>query len=141
MSFSIISSRLINRRFLTTYYTKTHEWIKITDNGKKGTVGITDFAQESMGDIVYCDLEEVGSKFKVGDIFGTIESAKASSDIEMPISGNILEVNPNLEDDSSLVNTSAMNEGWLIKINVENKNELESLLTETEYTKICDDES
>ena len=142
LNFSKIGIRSINYRFskaLSTYYTDSHEWVKISDNNKRATIGITDFAQESMGDIVFCDLEDVGGNFKKGDIFGILESVKASSDIHMPISGDIIEINEDVEKNSSLVNEFPLDNGWLIKINIENKDDLATLLTETEYIKLCRD--
>jgi glycine cleavage system H protein len=127
-------------RYFTTYYSESHEWIKLYDNDTKGIIGITDYAQKSMGDVVFCDLESVGEKLHMGDILGSVESVKASSDIHIPISGDIIEVNEEIETESSIINTSAMDKGWLIKIDINDKDEIKKLLTETEYREVCEND-
>ena len=130
-----------NSRLFTTYYSETHEWLKISDKDTQGIVGITEYAQESMGDIVFCDLEEVGENLKKGNILGMLESVKASNDIHTPVSGDIIEINDEVIDDPALINEASMDKGWLIKINIENKEELKTLLTEEQYNIICEDSS
>ena len=123
-------------RLLSTYYTDTHEWIKVSECQTKGTVGITNHAQESMGDVVFCDLEDVGESFTSGDIFGILESVKASSDIHLPVSGCIVEINKNVQNETSLINTSPMEDGWLVKIDNINKNDLVGLLSKDNYEQL-----
>ena len=97
-------------------YTKTHEWIKI--EGDEATIGISDYAQDALGDIVYVELPEVGASYKAGDAFGAIESVKAASDLYMPVAGEIVAVNEPLVAQSELLNSDPYGEGWLIKIAV-----------------------
>ncbi len=111
-------------------YTKEHEWIKF--EGKIGKVGITDYAQSSLGDIVFVELPEVGRKVKQFETCGTIESIKAASDIFSPISGKIIEVNENLKETPEIINKSPY-ESWLFKIEVEDEKEKENLMNEVEY--------
>ena len=111
-------------------YTKEHEWIKF--EGKIGKVGITDYAQSSLGDIVFVELPEVGRKVKQFETCGTIESIKAASDIFSPISGKIIEVNENLKEAPEIINKSPY-ESWLFKIEVEDEKEKENLMNEVEY--------
>ena len=107
---SNILKNKIKKRFIT-YYTDTHEWVKLIDDNKNAIIGITEYAQRELGDIIYCDLEEVDTKLNIGDICSTIESVKASIDIQTPISGEIIEVNVDLSDNSVIINESTMNEG------------------------------
>jgi len=123
-------------RLLSTYYTDSHEWIKVSKCQTKGTVGITNYAQDSMGDVVFCDLEDVGESFNSGEIFGILESVKASSDVHLPVSRNIVEINNKVENETSLINTSPMDDGWLIKIDGIDKYQLTLLLTEEEYKNL-----
>lgn len=132
---NFIKNKNLYYRFLTTYYTTNHEWIKTSDN-KTGFIGITDYAQNALGDIVYCDIEPVGENIEKGNPFGVLESVKASSDIYMPITGDIIDINPELENNSSIVNSSPMEDGWLIKINIMDIKELDLLLTEDDYNDI-----
>ena len=101
-----LNGTILRKRFLTTYYTATHEWLKICDNHKTATVGITEYAQNSMGDIVYADIEPIDTVLNIGDILGTLESVKASIDILMPISGDIIDINPDIEDNISILNNT-----------------------------------
>ncbi|MBO8138877.1 MAG: glycine cleavage system protein GcvH [Thermosipho sp. (in: Bacteria)] len=117
-------------------YTKTHEWID-TDSG---LVGITNHAQEELGDIVYVDLPEVGKEVKKGEVLLSIESVKAASDIYAPVSGKIVEVNSELDASPELVNEDAEGKGWLVKIEISNSDELNELLTEEEYKNFLESE-
>ena len=112
-------------------YTKDHEWVKI-ENGV-ATVGITDFAQSELGDIVYVEVETVGETMEQEEVFGTIEAVKTVSDLFLPVTGEILEFNENLEDAPEVVNDDPYGEGWLIKVKVDNEEQLESLLSAEAY--------
>lgn len=113
-------------------YTKDHEWIKI--EGKTATVGITDFAQGELGDIVYVDINTVGQTVDHGQIFGTVEAVKTVSDLYMPVSGRVLEVNPALDKNPEKVNEDAYGEGWMIKIEI--TGETDGLLTADQYKEL-----
>jgi glycine cleavage system H protein len=113
-------------------YTKDHEWIKI--EGKTAFVGITDFAQGELGDIVYLDINTAGEEIKQHDVFGTVEAVKTVSDLFMPISGKVLEVNPSLESNPEKVNTDPYGDGWLIKIEVSGS--ADGLLSATQYKEL-----
>ncbi len=112
-------------------YSKEHEWVKL--EGNIAYVGITDFAQSELGDIVYVDIENVGGNVSSGEVFGSIEAVKTVSDLFSPISGKIVEFNTNLESDPEKVNQDPYNEGWIIKIEASDLNELNNLLTYNEY--------
>ncbi len=112
-------------------YTREHEWIKVI--GSEALVGITEFASNELGDIVFVEIETVGENLKKGDIFGTIEAVKTVSDLFLPISGEILSINPILESTPEIVNKDPYGEGWLIKIKIENLSELDDLLTADDY--------
>ncbi len=112
-------------------YTQDHEWIKIV--GNVGTVGITEYAQGELGDVVFVELPGTGKEVKQGDTFGTVEAVKAVSDLFAPISGRVTEVNPLMEKKPEVVNRDPYGEGWMIKINVANSGELDSLLTAEQY--------
>lgn len=116
-------------------YTREHEWIRDNADGT-ATVGITDFAQSELGDIVFVDLEEVGFDFSKDETFGTIEAVKTVSELYAPVDGEILEINAKLEDDPEIVNDDPFGEGWLIKIKVGDPSQLEELLSADEYTEI-----
>lgn len=115
-------------------YTKDHEWIKI--EGNVGTVGITDFAQHELGDIIYVDLKKVGTTVKEHDIFGTVEAVKTVSDLFSPISGTIKELNENLTTDAGVVNTDPYGKGWMVKIELSNPSEVANLLSADGYQKV-----
>jgi glycine cleavage system H protein len=112
-------------------YTKDHEWLRI--EGKMGYVGITDFAQGELGDIVFLEIETLGETLKKGEVFGTIEAVKTVSDIFMPVGGEILEVNPSLEATPDFVNKDPYGKGWMIKIKISNPAETKELLTPEKY--------
>lgn len=112
-------------------YTKDHEWIKV--NGDEAIVGITDFAQRELGDIVYVEIETVGKELKEGEVFGTVEAVKTVSDLYLPISGTVIEVNPDLNSNPESVNTDPYGSGWMIKMKFNNPSELDNLLTAEAY--------
>ena len=112
-------------------YTKDHEWVRV--EGDTAFVGITDFAQKELGDIVYVDINTVGKSIAQHDVFGTVEAVKTVSDLFMPLSGKVLEINPNLEANPESVNTDAYGSGWMIKISVDNSSEVNDLLDSTAY--------
>ena len=115
-------------------YTKDHEWIRI--DGDTGYVGVTDFAQGELGDIVFIEIETVGETLGKEEVFGTIEAVKTVSDLFMPVSGEVLEVNPGLEDSPDLVNKDPYGKGWLIKVKISNKEETATLLSSDKYKEL-----
>jgi glycine cleavage system H protein len=114
-------------------YSKDHEWAKVA--GKVVTVGITDYAQDQLGDVVYVELPAVGKEFKVHDEFGVVESVKSVSSLYCPVSGKVVEVNTALNDQPQLVNDDPYNQAWMIKIEMANPAELDNLLSADNYTK------
>lgn len=112
-------------------YTKDHEWIRV--EGDTGTIGITDFAQEQLGDVVHVDLPRVGESFESHSHFGEIESVKTFSELFTPVSGEVLEINEALADSPELVNSEPYGGGWMIKIKLANAGEVDSLLNASEY--------
>lgn len=115
-------------------YTKDHEWIRV--DGDVAYVGITDYAQSELGEIVYVDITTEGETVGKEGVFGTIEAVKTVSDLFMPVGGEVLEVNAELEDAPQLVNEDAYGKGWLIKVSVSDPSELDSLLSAEEYQKL-----
>ncbi len=115
----------------STYYAEDHEWITI--DGDVATVGITDHAQEQLGDLVFVELPDVGNNVAKGDDAVVIESVKAASDVYSPVSGEIVEVNQAVSDDPTLVNSAAQSDGWFFKIKLTDKNQLDGLLDEAGY--------
>ena len=115
-------------------YTKDHEWIKL--EGNTATIGITDFAQGELGDIVFIDINTVGSTLAAEAVFGTVEAVKTVSDLFLPIAGTVLEVNPALSAQPELVNTDAYGEGWMIKMTVSNPADVDALLTSEAYARL-----
>ena len=118
-------------------YSKNHEWVKI--DGNKAYIGITDYAQDSLGAIVFVELPETDTKFKVEDSFGVVESVKAASDVYTPVSGKILDFNQKIVDDPSLLNADAF-ENWMILVELSDKSQLEDLLSPDEYRKLLSGE-
>ena len=112
-------------------YTKEHEWIRV--EGKEAYVGITDYAQSQLGDIVFVEVETEGDNLEAGDTFGSIEAVKTVSDLYMPISGEVLEFNSELEDQPDLVNKDPYGKGWIIKVKVEDEAQLDGLLSADAY--------
>jgi glycine cleavage system H protein len=115
-------------------YTKEHEWVLV--QGNKAKVGITDFAQKELGDIVFLDIATLGKEVKQNDIFGSIEAVKTVSDLFMPLSGTVLNLNDDLESDPQLVNSDPYGNGWMVEITISNPNELEELMSAEEYQAI-----
>ena len=115
-------------------YTKDHEWVRI--DGDTATVGVTDFAQGELGDIVFVEIETVDESLDMEEVFGSVEAVKTVSDLFMPISGEIIEFNEALETDPELVNSDPYGEGWMIKIKSADKSELNDLLTEEAYSNL-----
>ena len=115
-------------------YTKDHEWIKL--EGDTATVGITEFAQSELGDIVYVDIDSKGKALNAEEIFGTVEAVKTVSDLFLPLSGTITQVNPALSNQPELVNTDPYGEGWMIKMTVFNLADVEELMTAAAYQKL-----
>ncbi|KAI8366638.1 glycine cleavage system H protein [Radiomyces spectabilis] len=126
------------RGYATKYYTKEHEWLSV--EGDIGTLGITDHAQQSLGDIVFAETPETGDKVEVHSGIGAIESVKAASDIYAPVSGEIVDVNSALADEPSLLNSSPEADGWFAKIKLANHDELKELLDESAYKALCEAE-
>ncbi len=118
-------------------YSEEHEWVEI--EGDIATVGVTDHAQEQLGDIVFIDLPEVGAVFNKDDEAGVVESVKAASEVYAPIGGEIVEVNDTLTDNPALVNEDAEGDGWFFKMKIEDASELDDLMSEAEYKDFIDD--
>ena len=116
-------------------YSESHEYVKI--EGDYAVVGITDFAQEQLGNVVYVDVPEVGDEVTAGETFGAVESTKAASDLVCPVSGEVVEVNEALEDEPELVNKDAFGEGWIIKVKLTNPEEVEQLLDAKGDEAVC----
>lgn len=115
-------------------YTKDHEWLRV--EGDFGFIGVTDFAQGELGDIVFLEIETLGETLKKEEVFGTIEAVKTVSDMFMPVGGEILEVNPAIEESPDVVNKDPYGKGWMIKIRISDPKELEMLLTAEKYQEL-----
>lgn len=133
--------RRVASRFFSLKYTKDHEWVNFDAKSKIGTVGITDYAQQQLGDIVHLSMPKVSEKFKQKDVMATIESVKVVSDIYAPISGAVVEVNTNIEKTPEIINTGAESTGWLFKIKLDNEAELSHLLSKEGYDKFVKETS
>jgi glycine cleavage system H protein len=116
------------------FYSEEHEWLRLDDD--IAIVGITDFAQDQLGDIVYVDLPEVGASIEVGSVVGELESTKSVSDVYSPVSGEVIAINPELEGSEELINTDPYGEGWLFKVRVGDGDPTEGLLSAEQYTAI-----
>ncbi|MBA4764554.1 MAG: glycine cleavage system protein GcvH [Erythrobacter sp.] len=121
---------------MARYFTDEHEWIDL--EGDTATVGITDYAQGQLGDIVFVELPEVGTMVEKGKDAAVVESVKAASDVYAPLSGEVVEVNESLDDDPALVNSSPEEDGWFFKMTVSDKSELEGLMDDKAYKSFCD---
>lgn len=117
-------------------YAESHEWVKL--EGDVATVGITDYAQHALGNIVYVDMPEVGDEVTQGEDFGAVESVKAASDLISPVSGEVIEINDALEDEPELVNQDAF-ANWIMKVRVSDASELDNLLGAADYAKVCEE--
>ncbi len=115
-------------------YTKDHEWIQV--DGDIATIGITDFAQGELGDIVFVEIETEGETLDIEEVFGTVEAVKTVSDLFMPLSGEVIEFNEALEDNPALVNESAYGDGWMIKVKMSDSSELDELLSAEQYKEL-----
>lgn len=120
-------------------YTQDHEWVRV--KGEEATVGITDHAQQQLGDIVYVELPKVGDKFETSEPFGSIESVKAVSEIFMPLSGTVAQVNDTLKDSPELVNEDPYGDGWLIRIKIDKPSQVDALLTSIAYEDYIKEEA
>lgn len=116
-------------------YTKDHEWIKMEDE-KTALIGITDFAQKELGDIVYVDITTVGNEMKAEEVFGTVEAVKTVSDLFLPVAGTILTINPLLEKQPELVNNDPYGDGWMIKLSVNDPADIDKLLDAAAYEQL-----
>lgn len=115
-------------------YSKDHEWVRV--EGDEVVIGITDFAQSELGDIVFVDVDTVGDELDREEVFGTVEAVKTVSDLFMPVSGEVLEVNEKLEDSPELVNEDPFGEGWMVRIKLSNKSELDDLMSVEDYQEM-----
>ncbi len=122
---------------MSRYFTEEHEWVDV--EGDTATVGITDYAQEQLGDIVFIETPEVGTELSQGDDAAVVESVKAASDVYAAVSGEVIEVNEALEDEPGLVNSSAEEDGWFFRITLSDKDELDDLMDEKAYKAFVDD--
>ncbi|XP_050235207.1 glycine cleavage system H protein 2, mitochondrial [Mercurialis annua] len=139
---SYLRISVFNRGFASVVkdlkYADSHEWVKI--DGNSATVGITDHAQDHLGDVVFVELPEVGAAVTQGEGFGAVESVKATSDINCPVSGKVIEVNEELNDSPALVNSSPYEKGWIIKVEMSDAGETKNLKDSDEYSKFCEEE-
>ena len=117
-----------------TKFTDDHEWLRLENDGSV-TVGITDYAQEQLGDVVYVELPEAGTRFDAGKEMAVVESVKAAGDVKVPVAGEVVEVNIRLTDEPELVNTDPLGDGWFLKIVPENLEDLDSLMNEDQYAE------
>ena len=117
-------------------YTEEHEWIRI--DGNTATIGITDFAQGELGDIVYIDIDSIGNELDGNEIFGTVEAVKTVSDLFMPIKGKVLEINSDIESTPEIVNEDPYGKGWIIKIEIPEEQDISNLLSDEEYRNMID---
>ncbi|CAI5531116.1 unnamed protein product [Closterium sp. Naga37s-1] len=117
-------------------YLKSHEWVEV--NGEVGTVGISDFAQNELGELVFVDMPKAGTQVSKGQTFGVVESVKAASDVYSPVSGEVVETNEELGSNPALVNTSPFADGWIMKVKIANPAELNDLLDDDAYNKHCE---
>ena len=117
----------------TLQYTKEHEWVRVSADGASAVIGITDFAQQELGDIVFVELEPEGEQFDQDEVFGSVEAVKAVSDLFMPVTGTISRHNPVLETNPELVNSDPYGEGWMVEVALSDPSELDSLLSAAAY--------
>ncbi len=118
-------------------YTKDHEWTRL--NGSRATIGITEFAQEQLGDVVYVELPKVGDSLRKGEAFGVVESTKAVSELFAPVSGKVIEVNGPLVDGPETINEDPYEEGWMIQVELADPKEIEGLLSAPDYAKLVEE--
>tara|TARA_B100001173_G_scaffold301234_1_gene301583 strand:- start:96 stop:476 length:381 start_codon:yes stop_codon:yes gene_type:complete len=115
-------------------FTKEHEWLDI--DGEEAQVGITDFAQGELGDIIFVELPEIGDSFNKDEVFGTIEAVKTVADLFMPVSGEIISINNIIEDNPEMINSNPLDDGWIIKIKITDKSEIDTLLDHNKYNEL-----
>lgn len=118
-------------------YRDTDEWVRL--EGDTAVIGITDYAQDQLNDLVFVELPEVGAKFSKGDVFGVVESVKAASDLHIPVSGEVTETNSAAEDEPELLNTSPYDKGWLVKVRLDDPAEVDELMDAKAYAAYCED--
>ncbi|GAB4314191.1 MAG: glycine cleavage system protein GcvH [Phototrophicales bacterium] len=118
-------------------YAKSDEWVRI--DGNTAVVGLSDYAQDALNDIVYVELPEVGDTFEKGAVFGSVESVKAASDIYLPVAGKVLEVNTRLEDEPELINSDPYGDGWLLKIELTGEADTSDLMSADDYAAYCEE--
>ncbi|KAK1308786.1 hypothetical protein QJS10_CPA09g00890 [Acorus calamus] len=139
---SYLKISVFHRGFATVLkdfkYCDSHEWVKV--DGTSATVGITDHAQDHLGDVVYVELPQVGTTVTQGASFGAVESVKATSDVNSPVSGKVIEVNEELSNSPGLVNASPYEKGWMLKVEISNVDEVNSLMDSEKYSKFCEEE-
>ena len=121
---------------MSTYFTEDHEWVKV--DGDTGTVGISDYAQKQLGDVVFVELPDVGATFAKGDEAAVVESVKAASEVYSPVSGEVVETNGALEDAPETVNASPAEKGWFLKLKLADAGELDGLMNEAQYITYCE---
>jgi len=121
-------------------YLSSHEWVRLESDGETVTIGVTDHAQDLLGDVVFVELPEVGSTIAAGEEAGVVESVKAASDIFSPVGGVVTEINDALEDAPELVNSDPYDDGWFFKIKISDVKELTDLMTAEAYTELCEEE-
>jgi len=121
---------------MSTYYTEDHEWVRV--EGETGVVGISDYAQKQLGDVVFVELPDVGTSFAKGDEAAVVESVKAASEVYSPVSGEVTETNATLEDAPETVNASPAGEGWFLKLKLSDAGELDALMDEDKYKAYCE---
>ena len=117
-------------------YDKEHEWIRV--EGDEGVIGVSDYAQDQLSDVVYVELPEVGDVFEKGDVLAVVESVKAASDVYMPLAGEVLEINEELEDSPELVNQDSYGEAWFVRVTIANPAEVDDLLDADAYSAYCE---
>jgi len=115
-------------------FTKEHEWLEV--NGNEAKIGITNFAQSELGDIIFVELPDVGDSFDQHEVFGTIEAVKTVADLFMPISGEIISINDKIEDEPELINSNPFEDGWIIKIKIKDDSEKDGLLSDKQYNEL-----
>ena len=128
----------VPRALFSTKYSDSHEYIRV--DGDVAFIGITDFAQSALGDVVYVELPDEGDDFEAGEAFGSVESVKAASEVYLPVDGTITDTNTELEDNPALVNESPTEDGWFVQIKIDDKSQLDGLMDKAAYDKMCAEE-